>query len=121
MQRTVTEYRCVYCVYLSYQRSAVVGHIEAHHARELAKERHGLQDAELRMHNVARAGVRIMSAQRLHDILAPYEAEVGSRNFGVVQAICTEVLCHALVAVGDELHSGRHYTLLSKSFRRLGR
>jgi hypothetical protein len=30
-------------------------------------------------------------------------------------------LAHALVAVGDELHSGRHYSLLSGTYKQMRR
>lgn len=69
------------------------------------------------MHNLARAGVRIMSRERFETILEPYREDLGKRNFQLMARAASDVLNHALCVIGDELYDGRHFTLLSKRFR----
>lgn len=114
----MAEYRCPYCAFLKSQRSVVVDHIRKCHKKEVGAEPNGEKDAELRMVNLARRGVRTFGEDRMLKILHPLRREIGARSFPLVVKTAKDLLAHALVAVTSELHTGRHFTLLSGTFRR---
>ncbi|KAK3916564.1 Zinc finger protein 106 [Frankliniella fusca] len=104
----MVERRCPYCHYSMYVRKNVLDHISSQHKSEVRSDG-GLDTTIRRITNLSRAGVRVVSRERLAKGLKLVNCP--NDMVPVVLEYSKTILAEALVLVGDETepNQNKHY------------